>query len=189
MELYTKGQFEQLVPPVAFQCKPLLQPSLPVQDQQALDAFNKKTADLYRAVTGANAFRQEMVQKLPYLQKAALDGAGVPVNTLQQQISNIQKKLEVLNQDMNGDLLRGRYEGATPISLTGRIGQISNSLWRTTSAPTETFKASYDVVASQFEGILERLRSIDVEIKNVESLLEKYKAPYTPGRLPEWKKQ
>lgn len=189
MDLYTKGQYENLVQQVAFQCKPLLQPSLPVQDQQALDVFNKKTADLYRAVTGANAFRQEMVQKIPYLQKAVLDGAGVPVNTLQQQISNIQKNLEILNRDMNGDLLRSRYEIATPISLAGRIGQISYALWQTTSAPTETFKASYDVVASQFEEILERLRSIDVDIKNVESLLEKYKAPYTPGRLPEWKKQ
>jgi hypothetical protein len=36
--------------------------------------------------------------------------------------------------------------------------------------------------------LLSELKSIDGEVKSLESKLEKYGAPYTPGRFPEWKK-
>jgi len=61
-------------------------------------------------------------------------------------------------------------------------------LWSTTAAPTTTFKESYDAAASKFGELLTSLKSIDTEIKQVESDLEKYGAPYTPGRFPEWHK-
>jgi hypothetical protein len=73
--------------------------------------------------------------------------------------------------------------------LKERIDQIAGALWSTTSAPTETFIASYNVAADGFGTILESLRSVTEEIKQLENLLEKHKAPYTPGRLPEWKKE
>jgi hypothetical protein len=144
---------------------------------------------MLRAVSGANAFRQELVQRLPYLQRAALDGSAVPATQIQQDVLKIQRRLEEVNRAMNGDGLRGRFEGATPISLFSRIAQITSALWSTTTEPTETFKASYEVAANNFENILNDLRSIDNDIQAIERLLEKYKAPYTPGRLPEWKKQ
>jgi len=36
--------------------------------------------------------------------------------------------------------------------------------------------------------LLSKLKAIDVEVKQIETTLEKYGAPYTPGRFPEWKK-
>jgi hypothetical protein len=61
-------------------------------------------------------------------------------------------------------------------------------LWSTTAAPTTTFKESYDAAANKFDEMLISLKSIYGEIKQVESDLEKYGAPYTPGRFPEWHK-
>ena len=189
IQLYENGSFTELVAPQAFQCAPIINGSFPVKNQQALQAFNQKIAEMLRAVSGANAFRQEMVQRLPFLQRAALDGSGVPVTQVQQDIVKIQRRLEEVNRAMNGDGLRGRYEGATPLSLFSRIAQITSALWSTTTEPTETFKASYEIAANNFEAILNDLRNIDQEIQAIERLLEKYKAPYTPGRLPDWKKQ
>ena len=65
---------------------------------------------------------------------------------------------------------------------------ITGALWSTTAAPTETFKTSYNIAADGFEAILNSLRSATEDIKQLEVILEKYKAPYTPGRLPDWKK-
>ena len=66
--------------------------------------------------------------------------------------------------------------------------EIAVALWNTTSAPTTTFIKSYDDVASKFDDALVFLKSIDDEIKQVELILEKHGAPYTPGRFPElWK--
>ena len=187
LQLFENGKFKELAEPIIFNCQALNNGSLPAADKVALDAFNKKTAELTRAMSGGDTYRSELVKKLPYLKQAVLDAADVPVGTYES-IAEISKKLKDINIRMNGDGLRGRYEGAVPISLKGRVDMITGALWSTTSAPTETFKTSYDIAAEGLSSILESLRSVSEEIMHVETLLEKYKAPYTPGRLPVWKK-
>ncbi|HEX6180078.1 MAG TPA: hypothetical protein VFZ47_02475, partial [Chitinophagaceae bacterium] len=140
-----------------------------------------------RAMSGANAYRAELASKIPYLKQAVLSGANVPMDTYDQVIA-IQYKLDEINRKMNGDNLRARYEGAAPPSLRGRINLITGTLWNTTSAPTETFKTSYSIVADNFEAVLNSLKAVKADIDKVEATLEKYKAPYTPGRLPVWNK-
>lgn len=184
---FENGKFTELISNQTFKAVPLHEHVLAGADKAALDAFNQKVADLSRAMSGANAFRSELVSKLPYLKQAVLAGANVPMDTYEQ-ILAIQTKLDEINRKMNGDNLRARYEGAAPPSLRGRVDYITGSLWSTTSAPTETFKASYNLAAENFEAILASLKSVRSDIEKLEAVLEKYKAPYTPGRLPEWKK-
>ena len=156
-------------------------------DKLALDAFNKKVAELTRAVTGADAYRKELVDKLAYLKKAVIDGADVEANVFEN-IVMIELDLKELNKNLNGDNLRRRYEGAVPSSVQDRVNLITGALWSTTAAPTNTFIKSYDDAAGKFEEILVSLKSIDDDIKQVQNTLEKSGAPYTPGRFPEWRK-
>ena len=65
---------------------------------------------------------------------------------------------------------------------------ITSALWSTTAAATETFKTSYNIAADNFSEVLESLKAVTADILQVEKILEQYKAPYTPGRLPDWKK-
>ena len=185
---FEDGKFTELVAPQSFNCVSLNNTSLPPADKAALDAFNKKVAELTRAMEVANAYKNELVQKFPYLKQAVLDAPNVPIGTYEQ-VAAIQKKLNDITLKFNGDGLRARYEVALPISLKERVDQIVGALWYTTSAPTETFKASYNVAADNFGSILESLKSVSEEVKQLENLLEKNKAPYTPGRLPDWKKE
>ncbi len=189
MTLFEDNVFTELVAPQSFNCIPLNNNSLPLtnDDRIALNNFNKKVAELTRAMNGADAYRSEMVDKLPLLIKAANDGSNVPLDALKQ-ITEIENQLKEIDKKMNGDGLRARYEGAIPATLTGRINQISGGLWSTTSAPTESYLQSYETVASQFDAVLNSLKDVTAKIKTVEALLEKYKAPYTPGRLPDWKR-
>jgi hypothetical protein len=101
---------------------------------------------------------------------------------------NIESDLRELNRKLNGDQLRTRYEGGAPTSVKGRVDLITGALWGTTAAPTNTFIKSYEAAANKFDEILNDLKSIDYNIKQVETDLEKSGAPYTPGRIPEWKK-
>ena len=89
---------------------------------------------------------------------------------------------------LNGDPLRTKYEAATPISIKDRVDLVTAALWSTTAAPTTTFIKSYDTAADVFGQLLTSLKSIDEKVKQLEKELEKYGAPYTPGRFPEWKK-
>jgi hypothetical protein len=180
-------QFTELVAPQSFKCISLNNSSLPSPDQLALDAFNKKVAELSRVITGADAFRNDMAEKVKYFKKAVLDAASVPPS-VNDQLSSIDKKLADVNKQLNGDGLRTKYESVSPISVKSRVDQITSSLWTTTSAPTETFTNSYAVAADNFGLILTSLQSIAGEIAQLEVMLENLKVPYTPGRIPTWNK-
>ena len=56
------------------------------------------------------------------------------------------------------------------------------------ASSSTTFIKSYDDAAGKFDDVLEYLKSIDTEIKQVEQILEEQRAPYTPGRFPGWRK-
>jgi hypothetical protein len=184
---FQDGKFTEIVSQKEFICKSLNNTSLPAEDKLALDAFNKKVAELTRAISGADAFRGELVDKISYLKKAVLDGAEVPAATYNNIIS-VESELRDLNKKINGDPLRARYEGASPTSIKGRVNLITAALWSTTAAPTNTFIKSYEIAAAKCDEILSDLKSIDISIQQIETELEKSGAPYTPGRFPEWRK-
>ena len=187
MQLINDGIFKELQSQVSFTCRPLNNSSLPAADRIELDAFNKKVAELTRAISGADEFRAEMAKKIPYFKQAVLESPAVPLALLDR-IRAIQRKLEEMNIRLNGDGLRARYEGAAPVSLKGRVDIITGSLWSTTSAPTETYKASYNLAADKFGIILDALKVIADDIRQLDTEMEIYKVPFTPGRLPDWKK-
>lgn len=184
---FVDGKFTQLVAPQPFVCEPLNITSLPAEDKLALDSFNKKVASLTRAISGADAYRKSLVNKITYLEKAVIDGANVP-DDIYNTILAVKKELDAFNRKLNGDRLIARYEGGSPTSVKDRVDLITSALWTTTAAPTTTFKKSYDVAAGEFGALLDELKSIDGKIKSVESKLEQHEAPSTPGRFPEWKK-
>ncbi len=60
----------------------------------------------------------------------------------------------------------------------------------TTARPTKTHQQAYEIVANEFEGYLADLKKlVTQDLKKLEDELEAAKAPYTPGRFPEWSKQ
>jgi hypothetical protein len=184
---FEDGRFIELVKPKEFICKPINIVTLPAEDKSALDAFNKKVSELTRAITGLDSYRKELVNKLSYLKKAVIESSDVPAETYQT-ILNIELDLKALDRKLNGDQLRTRYEGAAPSSVKDRVELITGALWSTTAAPTTTFIKSYDAAAEKFDELKSSLQNIDVSIKQVEDTLERFNAPYTPGRLPDWKK-
>ena len=187
LQKFEDGKYTGLVAPQAFKCVPLNENVLAVTDKAALNDFNKKVAELTRAMSGAEGYMKDILAKLPYLKQAILDASNVPPDTYEK-FQLIRTKFNSISKQFLGDGLRARYESTAPISLKGRVDMIAGALWSTTAAPTETFKTSYNIAADGFEAILNSLRSATEDIKQLEIILEKYKAPYTPGRLPDWKK-
>ncbi len=184
---FDQGEFTELVSPQEFVCKPLSITTLPAEDKSALDAFNKKVAELARAVAGADSYRREMFKKIAFLKKAVLEGVAVN-NETYNSILGVELELDKLNREINGDNLRARYEGAAPTAVKDRVDLITSALWTTTAAPTTTFEKSYSDAAGKFDEILGLLKAIDLKIKKIENTLEESSAPFTPGRLPEWNK-
>ncbi len=172
--------------PQQFVCEPLLTPSLPPADRGAMLAFSQKTARLQRAVLGAGRLFNEAQGRLPLL-AAALDESTRPTEDLRNELRGLRKRFESLGVTLYGDRVLRNAEEAFPPSLTERVNQVIGGHWSSTSAPTATHRRGYDIAAADFAKALEQLRGLVRDLQALEAKAEAAGAPWTPGRLPEWK--
>ncbi len=183
---FEDGIYTELVSPQTFKAVALNTATLPATDKKALDEFCKKIGELSRVVQSADQYRIELVNKLRYMKQAAIDAPKQSMD-IAKGITELEKRLININRLMNGDASLARREFETTPSIGGRIGYVIGSLWSTTAAPTTTQINSYEIAAKEFTPVYNELKSISAEVKKLEDMLEKNGAPYTPGRLPEWK--
>lgn len=184
MGIFENRAYQLLSSPQEFNCVPLVMDGMEISDKAALDEFNEKVAELAVLLNGAEAHRNYLSQRLPFLEKAIIEGVKVDPGLLLS-VKEVEQQIAALGRVINGDRLRASYEGATPMSVKGRIDLITSALWSTTAAPTGTFKRAYAEAEEQVNEVLEGLKLINDTVKNLEKELDKAGAPYTPGRIPE----
>lgn len=183
---FEDGVYSELVSPQTFKAIALNAATLPATDKKALDEFCKKIAELSRVVQSATQYRGELANKVRYMKQAIIETPKLPLE-LSKAIQDIEKRLAAVNRQLNGDATLARREFETTPSINGRIGYITGVLWNTTAAPTQTQIDNYTIASKQFTPVYNELKAIAEEIKKLEDVLEKSGAPYTPGRMPEWK--
>jgi photosystem II stability/assembly factor-like uncharacterized protein len=181
------GEISELVDPQPFNVKALNNTTLPAEDRAALVAFQDKLSELSRSVSGASSLRGDLADKVNHIRAAIQRSPKVPISMMSE-AKKLDDKLTDINLRLNGDRSVARRQFETPPSITARIGRAAYGLYGTTSAPTQTMKDAYDIVAEEFEPILKELKEIAKEIQGMESKLEEYGAPYTPGRIPGWER-
>ncbi|HMZ03980.1 MAG TPA: glycosyl hydrolase [bacterium] len=180
------GKYTELTPAQSFKAVALNASALSATDKNAFDSFAKSVSDWRRQISSADAYRGELAGKIKFMKAAALD-AVEPGSEIIEAVYTVERRLKEFNLKLNGDNIRDKYQFERAPSVSDRIGQIEFSIWNATAAPTETQKQSLAVVAKQTPALMDELKSIDTEIKRIESMLERGKAPYTPGRMPEKK--
>ena len=188
MSKFEDGNFTEMVSPQPFTIESLNMAALPVADRKAVADFGKKAAELKRAFDGTTNYRTELVTKVKFLKEAALQTPSADAAVLKN-IFDLEKRLAAADIVLNGDEALTRREFEAPTSVGARINEIMQNLMSTTSSPTNSYISSYSVAAQQFSPALAEIKSIGEEIRKIEILLEQKGAPYTPGRIPEWKMQ
>lgn len=183
---FEDGQYSELVAPQSFKTVALNNATLPATDKKALDEFSKKLAALSRVAGAADDYRAELVNKMKYIKQAVIETPKQKLD-IATAIAAIDKRLTEFNNKFNGDVTLARREFETAPSLNGRINFVIGSLWNSTAAPTQTQMMSYTIAENDFTALYNELKKLDTDIKNLEQELEKNDAPYTPGRMPEWK--
>jgi len=143
---------------------------------------------LNRAVLGASRTISDAGGRLDHIRQAINDTPGLDRSMLDE-IDSLDNQLDDMKVVMNGDrTIRSHSEPTTP----GLRSRVSRVMWGTrsiTTAPTQTQRESLAVAAGQFGPLLEELRSfVENDIQNLEDKLEAAGAPYTPGRIPVWRK-
>jgi photosystem II stability/assembly factor-like uncharacterized protein len=185
VEKKVQGVYTQIGDEQIFECIPLNNSTLPAANKKEVLAFQRKTARLQRAIWGANQFVGEMNKRIKHLKKGLFD---TPAQTkeLQKELQALQKKMEAITLDLNGNaVIRGHSEPVPP-SINNRINEIIYGAWASTAQVTETHKKNYQIAGEEFVPVLAKIKSALKDLQAIEQKAEVLGTPITPGRVPDW---
>jgi photosystem II stability/assembly factor-like uncharacterized protein len=183
-----EGQFSNIGDTREFVLKPLFSGGLVAEDRASVLEFQAKTAELLRAVMGANRAAGEIDTRIKHLLQAIED---TPAATEQQAMAvrALNTRMQDLQLQLGGDRTVSSRAEPVPMSLTARIRTIAGGSWESQSAVTGNYRDSYEIAAAQFPDILDELKAIAADLATLEAELEADGAPWTPARVPDWSKQ
>jgi hypothetical protein len=183
------GVVTQLGPPQQFQVTVEGQESMSSADHAALVEFQTKAMRLQRAASGATAAANQLKPRLAAIKRAISETPSLP-QKLQEDATNLDRRTNEILRAMSGDNAARQRNMNTPPSINDRIGYVVGAQRMSISRPTQTQIAQYNAAAQDFETTLNQLRQlIEVDLARLEKQLEAAGAPWTPGRIPEWKNQ
>ncbi|HEU4930609.1 MAG TPA: hypothetical protein VFT48_00945, partial [Pyrinomonadaceae bacterium] len=183
------GVFTQLGPPQQFQITVEGQENMSSADHTALVEFQTKAMRLQRAASGATAAANQLRPRLAAIKRAIAETPSLP-QKLQEDATALDRRTSEILRALSGDSAARQRNINTPPSINDRIGYVVGAQRMSISRPTQTQIAQYNAAAQDFETTLSQLRQlIEVDLSRLEKQLEAAGAPWTPGRVPEWKNQ
>ena len=181
-----RGQLVELAGPVEFTVKPLQQvPEVPA-DREALRAFQMKAGRLFRAVQGSVKTVEELNNRITHLKKG-LPRTARATEDDEQRLRAIERRLAEASLKLSGDTTVISRNEPAPWPLALRVGILYQwTLDIQTPAPA-FYENSYTVAASGFQEVQETLGELSGELADFEGRMESLGAPWTPGRVPDWR--
>ena len=165
------------------------QEGMSASDRAALVEFQQKAARLQRAVQGALDATNALKPRLTLIRRALLETPAAGDKLLGDAAALDKRTNDILRALRGDSALRARNINLPP-SINERVGNIVASQRLSTARPTQTQIGQYNAAAQDFEQTLAQLRQlIEGDLVRLEKQMEAAGAPWTPGRIPEWKDQ
>ncbi len=182
------GEWKQLAGPQPFKVVVHGVSSLPAPDRAALLAFQQKVGRLQAAFQGTLQTANEVNNRITQIKRAIQETPGSD-EKLMQAADALDRKLEDILVALRGDQnARRRGENPTP-SLQERLGT-ATSVRTSISKPTQMQTDAYAIASEGLAAQLPKLKQLmEGDLAKLEKALDALGAPWTPGRLPEWKNQ
>ena len=184
-----EGVVTLLGPPQEFQVTVEGQENMSTADRAALVEFQQKAVRLQRAVSGATQAANALRPRLTAIKRAIMETPSLP-QRLQDEATALERRNNEILRALSGDSAARQRNMNTPPSINDRVGYSVNAQRMSTARPTQTQQNQYAAAAQDFESVLAQLRQlIEVDLSRLEKQLEAAGAPWTPGRIPEWRNQ
>jgi photosystem II stability/assembly factor-like uncharacterized protein len=181
------GVLTTLGQPQEFQVVVEGQENMPAADRAALVEFQQKVARLQRAVSGALEAANALKPRLAAIRRALLETPSAGESLLADATTLDKRTNDILRALRGDNALRSRNMNLPP-SIAERVGDIVGGQRMSTSRPTQTQMNQYAAAAQDFETTLAQLRQlIEGDLLRLEKQMEAAGAPWTPGRIPDWK--
>ena len=180
------GRLLPLGEPQSFQVVPLDHSTLPTPDPDSLLAFRLQVGALQRVMLGADEVMEHAAERLRLL-KHAIDGTSGTEATLYERARDLELRLMDLQVALTGDETVERQSELVPPSILDRVQRAARTWGSSTSMPTTTHQRGYEIAATAFADVEQRLGTLMSELEELEAEAEQAGVPWTSGRgVPSW---
>jgi len=189
MDLVHNGIIKELVSNKKFVVRRLDNTTLPAKNAQELADFQVKLKELARVTWGTNSLYTELNQRLNSLEQAALATTNI-TNELQNDIQKVRKMLQEINWQLNGEKPKASYEETqpAPMAINARLNSIIYVHNQSTSNVTSKQVAGYQILKEKLIPLIAQLEILaSQDLIQIEKALDKHKAPWTTGRILNFK--
>src|SRR5580700_5603449 len=158
-------------------------------DRTAQEEFLRKVTGLYRAVSGAQHTSEEVESRLKAIREALRETPAVE-KQLGAVADSIEQREREIRRALRGDVEMAKRSENVPSSISQRVSSVMEGERFSLARPTQSHRDSYNIAASEFTEQLARLRAlVEVDLAKLEKEMEAAGAPWTPGRVPEWREK
>jgi photosystem II stability/assembly factor-like uncharacterized protein len=158
-------------------------------DRAVLEEFQRKVARLYRAVSGAVHTADEVEERLKTI-RAALRETPTAEKQLGAAADSIEQTSRGILRMLRGDTELQKRNESVPTSINERVSAILEGERFALTKPTQTHLDDYGIAAAEFAEQLSKLHVlVEVDLAKLEKDMETAGAPWTPGRVPEWREK
>ncbi len=157
------------------------------EDRLALAQFQRKAARLYGAVSGTLRATQDLQTRVKAI-KRALNETPSADPSFAQIADRLTEQVTAILRNLRGDEALAARNYDLPPSINDRVQNVMGNTRMALARPPQTDIDSYNIAASEFAQELTKVRALmEGDLAKLEKGMEAAGAPWTPGRLPEWK--
>jgi photosystem II stability/assembly factor-like uncharacterized protein len=181
MALRVNGVITPLASPQAFTVNVEGRQNASAADLAVLGEFQRSVGNMQRSVIAAITASSDAKTRISLMRRSAQEA---PVEN-----SRLIAEAERLNTEIDSitNELRGGRENTDipPPSIADRVGYIADRIRLSSIRPTATQVAQYELVNSELQPLLSRLRKLmEVDIPALQKALDAAGAPLVPGQIP-----
>ena len=190
LSIVARGQEKELVAPTEFNVVPLNNTTLPAKDRSELVAFQKKAAELAKTTYGAQRVAEDLVKRVESIKQALNNSAAASYSLFSRanQVSDDLDKILITIRGMEGRGASAEENPPAQVTLNSRLSTMLFTAYNTTTNLTNNQKVAYETLYAEIQPVIEKLKKIiDVDLKTIESEMDKLNVPWTPGRMPDLK--
>ncbi len=178
-----------LISPQKFSVITLNNTTLPAKSREEIIAFQKEVSKLAKVMNGTLQLVNDLKNEAIQMQQTALYLPSKQ-KELSSEIDTVIKKLDAINFVLQGVKAKASWEEIPPaeMPLMRRLNIIIYTQISSTSDITTTSKTGFEILKEKFPPVLKRVKALaEIEFPKIRNLLTELNAPYTKGRIPEWK--
>jgi len=183
LDMVAGGEVTRLAEPETFLAAPLHLATLEAGDKAALLDYQEKIIALSRVYMGMERKVEEDLVKVISMKQAALRNPDVELE-MQLRIAKLEQELKDIRFEMEGPDAKASWEELPPMDmpLGRRLNVAVGTHWNNSAGLNQTVIDQYEILEEEFPPLVDRLKTVQGEIDQLEAELENLGTGWTPGR-------